>query len=145
MLCAGHTTGCHYIQALFNSGCAPRTTVSYAWPQTSATKQMRTAFFWVIMQWVMVICYQCFEISYQSHLYESRIQKSRWDQSVVPKCRKEITATCCIVTQKNAVLNCFFSFSSHLTENTHCLDLKNCLSNLSSYLTETTFSHKLYR
>ena len=39
--------------------------------QASAT-QMRTALFWVIMQLVVVISYQCFRTTYKSHLQGSR-------------------------------------------------------------------------
>ena len=49
------------------------------WYQASATKQMRTALFWVIMQWVVVISYRHFGTAYRSHLWGSRIQKNpKW-------------------------------------------------------------------
>jgi hypothetical protein len=36
----------------------------------------RTAFFWVIMQWVVVISYWCFGTAYWSHPHGSRIQET---------------------------------------------------------------------
>jgi hypothetical protein len=39
---------------------------------------MRTALFWVIMQWVVVIYYQCCGTTNQSHLQGSRIQKKAY-------------------------------------------------------------------
>ena len=36
----------------------------------------RTALFWVIMQWVVVIFYLCFGTTYRSHPQGLRIQKT---------------------------------------------------------------------
>jgi len=47
----------------------------YAWFQASAAKQLRTALFWVAMQRIVVISYQCFGTTYRSHPQGSRIQK----------------------------------------------------------------------
>ena len=57
-LCACHMARCHYIQALFHSGCAPCTAASEAWLQSSTTKYIRTALFQVIMKWGLVTFYQ---------------------------------------------------------------------------------------
>ena len=116
-------TAGHYIQALFHSGCAPCTTVSLAWLPVSATKQKRTALFWVIMQRVVVMYYQRF----QTTLLVPSIGVTNPEVKMKPiGCPKTlvITTTCCIVTQKSTVLNYFSNVNSHLTNNTHCLDLK---------------------
>jgi len=43
-------------------------TQNSAWFQASATKQMRTGFFWVITQRVVVISYRRFGTNYWSHV-----------------------------------------------------------------------------
>ena len=49
-----------------------------AWFQASATKYMRTALFWVITRWGVVIPYQHFGTTYRSLIQGSRIQKESW-------------------------------------------------------------------
>ena len=49
----------------------------YAWFQASATKQKRTALFWVMTQRVLVIYYRRFGTTYQPKLQWSRILSSR--------------------------------------------------------------------
>jgi hypothetical protein len=51
--------------------CKDRRSV-FAWFQASATKQMRTALFWVITQRAVVISYRRFGTIYRSHLQGTR-------------------------------------------------------------------------
>jgi len=60
----------------FTSG--PEINYGHAWFQASPTKQMRTAFFCIISQRVMVISYWRFRTTYRSHLQGSRIRKESW-------------------------------------------------------------------
>jgi len=76
-------------------------------------QEMRTALFWVITQWPVVISYWRFGATHRSHPQGSRIQifwgcfwilePWGWDRWVVPKRRNEITVTCRVMTQKNEV------------------------------------------
>jgi len=77
------------------------------WVQASTTKQMATVLFWFTTQRVVVISYRRFGTTSRSHLQGSRI-KIRWDEYVFPKRLWEINTTCRVVTQKSAVLSCFY-------------------------------------
>jgi hypothetical protein len=56
----------------------------------------------------IVISYQRFGTTYQSHPQGSRIQQA------VPKHRKEITTTHCIITQKSNIKTCIMNYQQTL-------------------------------
>jgi len=56
---------------------------------------MRTALFWVIMQRVVVISYQCFGTTYRSHLLGSRTQDSTLLIYLTAEDRNHASYYCC--------------------------------------------------
>jgi hypothetical protein len=68
---------------------------------------MRTALFWVIMQRVVIICYQCFGTTYWSYLQRSRIQKKACCPNV-----DFIQGRVCVVKRLGSVVSANWVYAS---------------------------------
>jgi hypothetical protein len=86
----------------------------------SATKQMRTALFWVIMKRVMVILHRCFRTTYRSYLQGSIIIQESFcvtgQRSADPNVkRSRLLLNCLTLKMKTFLRNVRFNYSSYGT------------------------------